>query len=233
MSHFSARAAGPIEMALEPVRSIVVSAPVDGVIEHVAVDEGDAVDAGAPLVRFVRAAEELHVERAREVLRKRKFDAAGVDQLFRDKMTSETEKLEKEIERRVAEIDLAQAIEQRDLRIVKAVHSGTVTERHRDSGEYVERGTPLLELIDQRQLDARCYVRPEEGLALKIGDPVWIRVPLLETSVSCRVVFVDPQIDQSSGLMRVRARLDNSAGKFKAGLRGWLNVGAKEPLKWP
>jgi RND family efflux transporter MFP subunit len=226
-------AAQPIEIVLEPVRSIVVSAPVDGVLEKIHVDEGDVVSAGATLVEFVRAAEILQVERAQEVLRKREFDYAGVEQLFKDNMTSETEKLEKEIERRVAELDLAQAKEQRDQRVVKAGHPGVVTVRYHEDGEYVERGTPLLALIDQSQLDARFYVRPEQGLNLRVGDRVLIRVPVLDLTVKCQVVFVDPAVDASSGLMRVRARIDNATGNLKSGLRGWVHLGEKEPLAWP
>lgn len=225
--------AQPIEIVLEPVRSIVVGAPVDGVLAAVHVDEGDEVTAGATLIEFVRAAEILQVERAQEVLRKREFDYAGVEQLFKDNMTSETEKLEKEIERRVAELDLAQAKEQRDQRVVKAVHAGVVSVRYHEDGEYVERGTPLLALIDQSQLDARFYVRPEQGLKLRVGDPVLVRVPVLETTEKCQVVFVDPSVDASSGLMRVRARIDNATGKLKSGLRGWVHLGEKEPPAWP
>ncbi|MCF3649929.1 efflux RND transporter periplasmic adaptor subunit [Synoicihabitans lomoniglobus] len=225
--------AASIEVVLEPVHAMVVSAPEDGVLAAIAVDEGDAVLAGATLVEFERAQEELRVERAREVLRKREFDYAGVEKLFQDDMTSETEKLEKEIERRVAEIDLADAIEQRDRRVVKAVHAGTITRRHHEAGEYVERGTPLLELVDQRQLDARFYVRPAEGITLTKGDAVWVRVPLMEATVRCRVVFVDPTVDPSSGLMRVRARVENDNGRFKPGLRGWVNLAKEEPVTWP
>lgn len=228
-----AATAAPIEVVLEPVRSVVVSAPVDGVLERVAVDEGDRVAAGDELIVFVHAAQDLQVERAREVLRKREFDYAGVQQLFADNMTSETEKLEKEIERRVAEIDLADAIEQRDRRTVKAGHGGVITVRHHEDGEYVERGAPLLELVDESRLDARFYVRPEQGLALKAGETVWIRVPLVDATLSCQVVFVDPLVDPSSGLMRVRARLTNEASKFKPGLRGWVSLDAEQPSEWP
>lgn len=229
----TAAVAPPLEVVLEPVRSLVISAPVDGVLARVAVEEGDLVANDAILVEFVRAAEELQVERARQVLRKREFDHASSEKLFHDNMTSETEKLEKEIERRVAEIDLAQAIDQRDLRVVKAGHAGVITVRHHEAGEYLERGAPLLELADLRQLDARFYVRPEQGLGLAVGDRVRIHIPILDTTESCAIVFVDPTVDPSSGLMRVRARLENADGRLKAGLRGWVSVGEEEPTTWP
>ena len=222
-----------VEVVLEPVRAMVVSAPVDGVLKRVAVEEGDAVRAGDLLVEFEHAEEALLVKRAEEVLRKREFDHHGAAQLFSDAMTSETEKLEKEIELRVAQLELAQAIERRDRRLLRAVQAGVVTRRHRVDGEYVERGTPLLEIVDQSRLDARFYVRPEDGLRLKVGDRAWVRVPLLGRTVACAIVFVDPQVDPSSGLMRARARIDNADGRLKAGLRGALVWGEKEPDPWP
>lgn len=232
-SIWSTLAAQPIEIVLEPVHAVVVSAPVDGVIEDVIVDEGDPVAPGDVVVEFERAQEELAVERARQVLRKRQFDFAGVKELFEDKMTSETEMLEKEIEQKVAEIDLADAIEKRDLRVVEAVYNGVVTLRHHEDGEYVERGTPLLEIVDVQRLDARFYVSPAAGINIQVGSPVWVHVPLVEETLRCNVVFVDPLVDPSSGLMRVRARIENPAGKFRAGLRGWVSLEDKEPTRWP
>jgi RND family efflux transporter MFP subunit len=225
--------ASPVEMVLEPVRAMVVSAPIDGVIEQIAVDEGDPVAPGQLLVAFERAQEELRMQRAQEVLRKREFDYAGVEQLFKDNMTSETEMLEKQIELRVAQIDLAAATEQRDRRVIESVQSGVVTLRLHEDGEYVERGTPLLELVDESQLDARAYVDPAAGVKLRVGDTVWVRVPLLELSLRSRVIFIDPLVDPSSGLMRVRVRVDNTAGNLKSGLRGWLSLTEEEPLRWP
>ncbi len=223
----------PVEIVLEPVRSMVVSAPVDGVLATVAVEEGDAISKGDLLVEFVHGDEDLQVERATEVLRKREFDYRGTEKLFTENMTSETETLEKEIELKVAKIELAQAQERRGQRIVCAVHPGTVTMRHRIDGEYVERGTPLLELVDLSQLDARFYVNPEVGLGLQSGDAAWVRVPLTKTILRCRIVFIDPQVDASSGLMRGRARIDNSEGILKPGLRGWISFAETQPTQWP
>lgn len=226
-------AAAPVEVVLEPVRAMVVGAPVEGVLAEVKVEEGDTVAAGDLLAAFQREEEELLVARAREVLRKREFDFAGVEQLFRDNMTSEVEKLEREIELNVARLELAQAEERRDRRLVRAVQAGVITVRHRVAGEYVERGAPLYDLVDARQLDARFYVDPAAGLTLRVGDTVRVRVPLLERSVEGRLVFVDPQVDPSSGLMRVRARIANEEGEVRPGLRGWVVLGTEEPARWP
>ncbi len=231
---FSAGGGGPpMEVVLEPVRSMIVSAPVDGVLAEVAVEEGTPVAKGDLLVEFVHADEDLQVERATQVLRKREFDYRGVEKLFTENMTSETETLEKEIELKVAEIDLAQAKERRAERIILAVQAGTITKRHHVAGEYVERGAPLLEMMDVTHLDARFYVRPEVGLKLQSSDFAWVRVPLLETTVRCQIVFIDPQVDPSSGLMRGRARINNVSGELKPGLRGWISLQDEEPGVWP
>lgn len=225
--------AAPVEVVLEPVRAMKVSAPVDGVLARVAVEEGDTVAAGELLLEFDHGEEELQVERAEEVLRKREFDYRGAEKLFTENMTSETETLEKEIELKVAKIDLAQAVERRDRRLVRAVQPGTIVRRHHVDGEYVERGEPLLDMLDQSELDARFYVSPEEGLNLKPGAEAWVHVPQVGVTRRCRIVFVDPQVDPSSGLMRGRARLDNASEELKPGLRGWLSFAEKQPAQWP
>lgn len=225
--------AAPVEIVLEPVRAMTVSAPVDGVLGRVAVEEGDTVAAGDLLVEFEHGEEDLQVERAAEVLRKREFDHRGARQLFAENMTSETETLEKEIELNVARIDHAQAVERRARRIVHAVQPGTIVQRHHVTGEYVERGAPLLAMVDQSELDARFYVPPAIGLTLRPGMEAWLHVPLTGRTLRCRIVFVDPQVDPSSGLMRGRARVRNEAGVFKPGLRGWLSFTEEQPDRWP
>ncbi len=225
--------AGPVEVVLEPVRAMKVSAPVDGVLARVAVEEGDTVAAGDLLLEFEHGEEDLQVERATEVLRKREFDYRGAEQLFTENMTSETEALQKEIELKVAKIDLAEAVERRDRRVVKAVQRGTIVKRHHVDGEYVERGEPLLEMLDQSELDARFYVSPEAGLKLRPGTEAWVHVPQVGVTWRCRIVFVDPQVDPSSGLMRGRARLDNASEVLKPGLRGWLSFEQEQPTQWP
>lgn len=226
-------AAAPVEVVLEPVRAMTVSAPVDGVLAKVAVEEGDTVKPGDLLVEFEHGEENLQVERAAEVLRKREFDYRGAQQLFTENMTSETDTLEKEIELKVARIDHAQAVERRDRRIVRAVQPGTVVERHHVAGEYVERGEPLLAMVDQSELDARFYVAPEVGLQLRHDATVWLHVPQVGATRRCRIVFIDPQVDPSSGLMRGRARVDNTDGVIKPGLRGWLSLTKNQPDRWP
>jgi membrane fusion protein (multidrug efflux system) len=228
-----AAAAAPVEVVLEPVRAMTVSAPVDGVLAKVAVEEGDPVNPGDLLIAFEHGEENLQVERAAEVLRKREFDFRGAQQLFTENMTSETETLEKEIELKVARIDHAQAVERRDRRIVRAVQPGTIVERHHVAGEYVERGEPLLAMVDQSELDARFYVRPEVGLKLQGGTTAWLHVPQVKATRRCHIVFIDPQVDPSSGLMRGRARVDNTDGAIKPGLRGWLSLTETEPTQWP
>ena len=223
----------PVEVVLEPVRAMTVSAPVDGVLAQVAVEEGDTVGAGDLLIEFEHGEENLQVERAAEVLRKREFDFRGAQQLFTENMTSETETLEKEIELKVARIDHAQAVERRDRRIVRAVQAGTVVERHHVAGEYVERGEPLLAMVDQSELDARFYVPPEVGLKLQGGTTAWLHVPQVKATRRGRIVFIDPQVDPSSGLMRGRARVDNTDGVIKPGLRGWLSLSETQPAQWP
>lgn len=224
--------AADVEIVLVPVRAMTVSAPVDGVLSRVAVEEGDTVKTGDLLIEFEHTEETLQVERAAEVLRKREFDYRGAEKLFTEDMTSQTETLGKEIELKVARLEHAQAVERRDRRIVRAVQPGTIVQRHHVTGEYVERGKPLLVMVDQSELDARFYVPPEIGLTLAPGARVWLRVPQVKRTLPCEIVFVDPQVDPSSGLMRGRARIRNADGVLKPGLRGRLSFSAERPTTW-
>ena len=142
-------------------RHAQLSTRVDGLIAEVRVDAGDRVSAGDPLL-------ELDPELARHALRR--AEAAVAESRARvaeaERLIAEAERLiadrhipETELARRQAEANLARASleaseaaagEQRELlrrHTLPAPFDGFVARRMADIGEWVVRGTPVLELV--------------------------------------------------------------------------------------
>ncbi len=210
-----------VEGVILPFKEVLVSASIPGIIQTIHVDEGDRVAAGQALVDFERREEELQARRLEQVLRKRRFDYEGMERLFGESMTSETEKLEKEIELRVAEIDYEQARNELSRRTVASPLGGVVVRRFHEVGEWAEAGQPLFELVNTDKVFVRLLLKAVEARQLSPGDEVTLSAELLagHGPFTGRIDFIDPRIDASSGLMRVKILVDNPHDILRPGMR--------------
>lgn len=216
---------------LGDVRSLAqaeLSVGADGMVERVAVREGEQVNKGAILLvaddRLARA--DLDAARASqdEVTAQRR-QAARDAKKFRD--ASRRLVAEVEIERAEA---LARQLEARETSLsalsarakaevarhrVVAPFSGVVTERHVDPGDWVTAGQIVLELVAERQLEVVVRVDPELVLDLHIGDDVEL-VRGGERAAGA-VTAVVPTVDQATRTATVRIQPEGDPTWLLAG----------------
>lgn len=214
--------AGPVEALVKPFRAVSVSTVVAGTLQSLEVREGAAVAAGDALAVLAHEAEQIEVERLQKVLEKRVFDDRGSEALFRNNVISEDEAVEKRLEREIAELQLRRARVELAHRTVRAPLSGVVVATHREAGEWVEPGAVVLELVNIDQVFAEILITPEEAAPLRVGQPLPARFPLLGEGgeLQGRIEFIDPRVDASSGLMKVRLLIANPEHRLRPGYRG-------------
>src|SRR5690348_12150528 len=93
-----------------PLKQVSMSSPVlQEVIEHVLVDEGDAVKEGQLLIELRKEKEEMEVKQAQQVVEQKNFTAEGAKKLFKEKIGSQEAAMEKQTESELATIQLSQA----------------------------------------------------------------------------------------------------------------------------
>lgn len=209
-----------------PFREVTVSSPVQGQIVEQGVSEGDQVQEGDLLTRLFSRVEELQMDRAKAAREKKEFEFKGTQNLFRDKLISEDEMLDRKIELDLASLDYEIAREQFELRRIKAPISGIVVERLAEVGEMVTPNQPVYVVVDIEKLYIQFYARAEDLSSLKVGAAASVTFPDLDTesSFSGAIDFVDPRVDAASGLMRVRVLLENPDHVVKAGLRAKISL---------
>lgn len=177
-----------------------VAARVEGLVEQVAVEVGDRVDEGDPLVWL--DAEPLSFERdlaeaeynamlaeqetARAQLALLEGERERLQRLMGSAAFSRAQLIDKENEIEVARSRIAAAaarIQQhrvklqrsvRDLEdaVIKAPFTGVVSMRHVSPGAYIEVGDPVATLIDDRQLEIEVDVPSDRVAGLAPGTPV-------------------------------------------------------------
>lgn len=205
-----------------PLKSVSVASPVlQEVVDQVLVEEGDAVKEGQPIVQLRAEKEGLQVEQYKKVVEQKGFTAKGVAALLKDKMISREAVLEKETELQLAQINLRQAEVLLKEKTVRSPLNGIVVKKYKESGESVDRAEKLLDIVNIDEVYVQFYVDPKLLNVIKENQIVPVRFPVIgEQSLPGKVAFVDPRIDATSGLFRVKLLVTNPAHAIKPGMRG-------------
>lgn len=217
----AAFAASALDGIVLPFREVVVSSPVQSSIEHIAVREGDTVKEGQLLAQLYSKQEQLELSRAKAIVEKRVFDHRSAKRLFDDKIVPEDKELEARIELELAQAQLAAATENLRIRSITAPLAGTIVEKLREAGESVTATQPLFRIIDISKVYVQFFIRSEELPRFKIGQELHAHFDDLNAGkpFSGKIDFIDPRVDASSGLMRVRVLIENRDELIKAGMR--------------
>lgn len=150
-------------------------------------------------------------------------DAAGEFELLNAKLRCERDRLSLELFRQRREESQARArmaqltLDQHHLR---APIDGFVTEVQIDSGELVERLTPVIRIVAIDRIDIEVYLPVEQALDIEAGGRCEIEFPACPEieHIAGRVAFVSPVADAASDTRLVRVRAANP-NRAPAGLR--------------
>jgi membrane fusion protein (multidrug efflux system) len=212
-----------------PFKEVVVSSPVQSTIVAITVREGDSVKSGQQIAQLYSRSEELDLGRAKAILQKRIFDHRGAKRLFDDKIVPEDKELEARIELELAQLQHDIAAENVRIRAIASPLDGIVVERLREAGESVTASQPLFRIIDISRVYVQFFIRAEELSRFTTGQKLAARFDALKDSPTFygQVDFIDPRVDASSGLLRVRLLIDNPGHVIKAGMRAMVDATAK------
>lgn len=226
-------------IAPPPKLDAIVSSPVAGRVAQVAVDEGDAVAAGALLAVIedpalgagaieARAAvdsasaQKLAVDQ--EVARQARLEASGIG-ARKDLDDARAKQAAAVADLATARARLGLADAQLARREVRAPRAGVVLRLQRKVGESVDgtAATPLAEIADIRTLELHAQAPPAALRALRDGMPATIRTPSDPDAIAGTVVRVAPAVDPTTLLGTVRIALAHSDG-IKVGVAATAQI---------
>ena len=246
----SSALAAEFDCVIEPRQSLELRSPIEGLIERVNVDRGDYVRKGQEL-----AVLDTSVDRVQAAMAKQRSQMEGavhsgesrveftakkserVHELHRQNFISAQVRDEAATEKRLAEADLRDALDnrklaqlehQRQLEIIrlKTIRSpvnGVVTERILNPGEFAEAGVgrkPLLKLAEidtlhvEVLLPAQAYGKVKHGMGIDVTP----EIPA-GSQYRATVKVIDRVLDAASGTFGVRLELRNPERKIPAGIR--------------
>lgn len=221
-------------------RSARLSPRVDGLVARVHVDAGDRVEVGAPLLELDAAVARLALKRAQAGTAEAAARSAEAQRLAEEarRLVADRHLPRTELERREAEATLAAAAfeaskaaerEQAEIvrrHVVPAPFAGVVARRLTDVGEWVARGTPVIELVatDRVRLDVQA---PQERFDDIREDS---RVEVIADAggpepLAGRIVARVPVSDPAARTFLVRILIEGAPGTLLPGTSATAVIG--------
>jgi membrane fusion protein (multidrug efflux system) len=219
-----------------------LSPRVSGLVSKVHVDAGDRVAKGDVLLELDRVLAELARQRAEAALdeaRTRLSEAKRLQgeakELVKDNYIPETDaharaanvKLNTAVVTRL-EAQLREAAELVERHSVIAPFTGVISRKLTEAGEWVQTGTPVLDLVGTEELRLDVQAPQERFLDIDGETPVTVRLDgHPEKSFSGRVAAKVPVNDPGARTFLVRVLLENANGWMIPGMSAEVTFGIR------
>jgi membrane fusion protein (multidrug efflux system) len=243
--------ADDLECLIEPHEVVNLSSPVEGVLEKVYVDRGAIVKKGQVVAKLesnvehatvtlarARAEMEAAIKSSEERLAFSNLKLTRSEKLLEKKLISVAELDEAQTEKRLAEMALVNAIDNKRLaelelqranvalarHTIRSPITGVVVERFLSPGEYTsgqfKTDSPILKIaqVDPLRVEVFAPLSMRGQINVGIQAKVSIEAPV-NSSHDVRVTIVDRVVDAASSTFRVRLELPNPNHRIPAGLK--------------
>jgi len=226
----------PVKIVLFPLKRAVISSNIDSTLKKYKFKEGECFAENALLITldnnyydqtFLKAkAAEIEAKAAAEFADKN-FNSTS--DIFKKgaigHLELEKSRLEKEIAK--SRLDFAEAnlkLSESDLEScsIKAPFSGRLTKKLLNEHEFVKKGQPVLEIIDDNHLLAVMHIPSGERYSMKIGQTLRIKVDETGSMHTGTVYEIAGEVDPGSRTFQVKALIDNKKSNLSAGMSGVL-----------
>ena len=237
----------PVSGTMQPVRQATVKAKVSGDVRQITVREGDSVQAGQMLVRVDTA--DLD---ARVLERQGQLQSARAQLALADKTNAMNQKLlkqnfisqnasdnaESSLEVAKGNLQAAQAqlrVAQNALKdsVATAPLSGIVAKRHVQPGEKVAFDSPLVTVVDLKDMELQAAVPSSDIPELKPGMSVDLAVDgFTDRKFTGRIERINPSTEAGTRAILVFVGIPNEAQALRGGMfaTGRIALAAGAPV---
>jgi len=218
---------------LVAVQRATVSSEVAGKILALDVREGNPVTGGKTVIASIDPVwldlsidkQEAHIKAIQAQLRKDTDNLKRLKGLFDRGVATDFEYSEQLAahDQRQAELSEAQ-VTLKDLKVkrgrvdVIAPFDGWVTLRHAEQGQWLNEGSPVVDIVSRGEIYALVNVPESLVNRLTLGLEIPVTIDVLGETVTGRIGSITPDGSQASRSYPVRVVLNDSAGRLKVGM---------------
>jgi membrane fusion protein, multidrug efflux system len=190
-----------------------------GRIVELKADRGDRVDKGQLLLQIDDRIWQANLKQADIAARDAKKNHERFKKLQESGAVAESEYDSIEMAYVQADAMATEAnINIEQCRVVSPI-AGTVNDRFVETGEYVQPGTPVFQVVDSATLKVVVQIPEKDIYSVKTGDAVDFTVqPLRNRTFEGRVAFVAAQAGDRNNSFRTEIAVDNADGVLRPGM---------------
>jgi membrane fusion protein, multidrug efflux system len=223
----ASRVAASLEPAGQPIgvqvaarSTAVISAPMAGQLVEFPMADGDAIQEGQLLARFNCAQQEAVLARAQAELVKRQ-DLLKTQQALKSlNVYSKAEYTTAQNDVGVAKADVTVAETAVGNCAVKAPFAGRVAATSVRNHQFVQAGAPLLDLVDERDLELE-FIVPSPWLAwLKPGAAARVLISETGQAYVANITRISGKVDAASQTIKIYGRINGDTGALLPGMSG-------------
>ena len=220
-----------------------VAPNMSGIIQSIAVDEGDKVKKGDVLYRLRTTDLSLRVQQARaaEKSAQVQLSAAKIEYDRMQRLLSKNAVEQAQFDKVQAQYQAAQVgVEQAKVAVqvarqgladatVRSPIAGVVVAKLKNPGEMATMMPPTVVVVVEDQSSLELHFKlPESAVgSIHQGDQVTARFEAIGLDRTAKVEKVSPAVDPATRTVEITALLDNSDGALKSGMLAVIDVGAK------
>ncbi len=201
------------------VQGVTIGAELGGKVTEIAFESGGRVEAGDLLVRLDTSAEEAQLRSAQAAAKLARISLNRIRGLRANKTVSQSDldTAEANYKQATAQVDNVRAAIAK--KTISAPFAGQLGIRQINLGQIVEQGTPIvtLQTIDPIHVD---FSLPQQSFSL-LSPGTGIRVTTdaaPNEAFAGKIVALNPEIDQVTRSVRVRATLANKGEQLRPGM---------------
>jgi RND family efflux transporter MFP subunit len=198
-------------------KEAVVAAETGGRVLEIKVDAGDLVHKGDALVRLDDELLHLESERAKIANDKAQMDLDRVQKLYAEKSISEADLENAKLGAKGAEVQYRLALKTYNDATIRAPFSGTVAAKMTEVGQMVERGMPVVQLVDIGSLKLTVPVAEGDLNYLSVGVPARVIVDAVSDTVQGKVISIGSRATTGSRTFPVEIQLPGDK-KLRSGM---------------
>ena len=209
-----------IRVLLKPTRTTLLAAEATGQIRSFPYDIGDPFPKGEPLVKIgcSDTYSEIEIAKARVNLSQIEFEsnksllAQGGVSKFEVQLSGagveESEAVLKKFQVQAGGCTL------------RAPYSGKVVSLLASRYEYINKGAPIIEIIDDSKLDMQLYVPSSWVTQLSKDTTFSVFIDEVGKQYDAKVIRINPRVDAGSKTLEIIAQLTKQHKELRAGMSG-------------
>lgn len=205
--------------SLDPWKEVLLSSEAKGKIEWLGIGEGEKINAGSELLRVDRSSAEI---RYKQTLTEYAMASLELDRVrkLRDKGIGSVQAYDKaKVDRDAAQSNLNSSEMDLDYTTVVAPFNGFVDKILQEEDEFVNVGTPLLELIQIHKLKMVVGIADQDVPFFSIGDPVKVIVDAYQDKEFYGIIHrIGQRADATTHTFETEIELNNQMGVLKPGM---------------